>query len=194
MAAFAVGSLLVPVLVSIGGLSLAFGFLAALLPLFALAAGRSLLDIDRHATVPVVEISLLRSMPLFAGLSPPILESLARSLEPLSFPAGADVVHQGAEGDRFYVIADGEVKIVRDGRVAATRRRGDGFGEIALLYDAPRTATVTTLCDVQLYALDRETFLVAVTGHMATQRAAYELVEARLAELEAMDAAAVGSS
>jgi MFS family permease len=194
MGTLAIGSILAPLLVWAGGLPLAFAVVAALLPLFALAAGRSLFDIDRHATVPVVEVALLRSMPLFAALSPPILESLARSLEPLSLAAEVDVIRQGGEGDLFYVIADGEVDIVRDGRVVATRRRGEGFGEIALLYDVARTATVTTRRDVQLYALDRETFLVAVTGHTAAHRAAHDLADARLAELEEMDAAAVSSS
>jgi hypothetical protein len=189
MATLAVGALLAPLLVGIGGLPLAFAGVAALLPLFALATGRRLLDIDRHATVPVVEISLLRSMPLFAQLPPPTLESIARSLEPMAVPAGIDVIREGDHGDRFYVIADGELDIVRDGRLAATRRRGEGFGEIALMYDVPRTATVTTRTDAQLYALDAEVFLVAVTGHTSSQRAARDLAEARLAELEEMDAA-----
>ena len=190
MGALAIGSLLAPLLVWIGGLPLAFACVAAMLPLFALAAGRSLLDIDRHATVPVVEIALLRSMPLFAALSPPTLESLARVLEPLSLQARVDVIRQGDEGELFYVIADGEVEIVRDGQVVATRSRGEGFGEIALIYDVPRTATVTTQRDTQLHTLDRETFLVAVTGHTATQRAAHDLAKARLAELRALDEAA----
>ena len=189
MAAFAIGSLLAPLLVWIGGLPLAFACLGALLPLFALAAGRSLLDIDRHATVPVVQISLLRSMPLFAALPPPTLESLARALEPISVPAGVEVIREGERGDRFYVIVDGELDVIRDGRIAATRGRGDGFGEIALMYDVPRTATVTTRTDSQLYALDRDVFLVAVTGHASAQLAARELAAERLSKLAEMDEA-----
>ncbi len=155
-------------------------------------AGRSLLDIDRHATVPVVEIALLRSLPLFAPLPAPTLESLARALEPISLPAGAEVIREGERGDRFYVIADGELDVVRDGRIVATRRRGDGFGEIALMYDVPRTATVTAGTDSTLYALDRDSFLVAVTGQASSQREARDLAGARdrLAELEALDEAA----
>ncbi len=187
MAAFAVGSLLAPILVALGGLPLAFGFLAALLPLFALASGRRLLDIDRHATVPVVEVALLRSMPLFRPLPPPTIESLARSLDSLAVPAGVDVIREGEAGDRFYLIADGQLEIQRDGRVAATRGRGEGFGEIALMYDVPRTATVRTRTDSLLYALESDVFLVAVTGHATTHRAAHELAEARLAELEELN-------
>jgi signal-transduction protein with cAMP-binding, CBS, and nucleotidyltransferase domain len=190
MGALAVGSLLAPFLVWLGGVSLAFVCVGAILPLVAVAAGRQLLDIDRHATVPVVEIALLRSLPLFAPLPPPTLESLARALEPISAPAGADVLHEGDEGDRFYVIADGEVDIVRDGQVVATRRRGEGFGEIALIYDVPRTATVTTKRDTQLYSLEREAFLLAVTGNATARRAAHDLAAARLEELRARDLAA----
>jgi CRP-like cAMP-binding protein len=87
------------------------------------------------------------------------------------------------------VIADGEVEIVRDGQVVATRHRGEGFGEIALIYDVPRTATVTARRDTQLYSLEREAFLLAVTGSATAQRAAHDLAEARLKELRAMDAA-----
>jgi hypothetical protein len=191
MGALAVGSLMAPLLVSIGGVSLAFVCVGAILPLVALAAGRRLLDIDRHATVPVVEVALLRSMPLFAPLPPPTLESLARALEPISVPAGVEVIHEGDVGDHFYVIADGEVEIFRDGQVVASRRRGEGFGEIALIYGVPRTATVTTRRDTQLYSLGREAFLLGVTGHAAAQSAAHDLAEARLEELRAMDRATV---
>jgi cyclic nucleotide-binding protein/MFS transporter len=189
MAAFAIGSLLAPLLVWLGGLPLAFACMASILPLFGLAAGRRLLDIDRHATVPVVEVSLLRSMPLFASLPPPTLESLGRALEPVCVPAGVDVISQGERGESFFVIADGEVDIVRDGRFAATRSRGEGFGEIALMYDVLRTATVRTRTNAQLYVLDRDAFVLAVTGHASAQRAAHDLADARLAELEEMDTA-----
>jgi CRP-like cAMP-binding protein len=88
------------------------------------------------------------------------------------------------------VIADGEVAIMRDARAVSSLRRGEGFGEIALMYDVPRTATVTTRRDTQLYSLERETFLLAVTGHATAQRAAQDLAAARLEVLRAMDEAA----
>lgn len=189
MGACAVGALLVPLLVSLVGASFSWLCVGAILPLFAFTVGRRLLDIDRHATVPVVEVALLRSMPLFAPLPPPTLESLARALEPVSLPAGVDVIRQGDEGHQFYVIADGEVEIVRDGRkMAGTLGRGEALGEIALIYDVPRTATVTTRRQTQLYSLDRESFLRAVTGHPTVERSTRDLADARLDALSAMDA------
>jgi hypothetical protein len=187
MGACAVGSLLAPLLVWLVGASLSWVCVGAILPLVAARAGRRLLDIDRYATVPAVQVALLRSLPLFAPLPPPTLESLARALEPVSLPRGVDVIRQGDEGHQFYVIADGEVEVVRDERkVAATLRRGDGFGEIALIYDVPRTATVVTRRQTQLYSLDREPFLLAVTGHPAVERSTRDLADARLDALRAL--------
>jgi hypothetical protein len=192
MAAYAVGSIAVPLLVWLGGLPVAFAAIGLLLPLSALVAGRRLLDIDSHANVPVVEIALLRSVPLFAALPPPTLESLARSLEPVPAPAGTEVIRAGDHGDRYYVVADGELEVVRDGRTVATRRRGDGFGEIALMYDVPRTATVTARVPSQLYALEREAFLLAVTGHPSSHTAAHALADERMTEPRDLDETSAG--
>jgi CRP-like cAMP-binding protein len=133
----------------------------------------------------VVELSLLRSLPLFAPLGPPQLESLARELEPLEVGAGVEVVRQGEPGDRFYAIADGELEVTRDGQVLATLRRGDGFGEIALLRDVPRTATVTAHTPARLYALERGPFLAAVAAHPRAGQEAERMVGERLAAQQA---------
>ena len=183
MAGYAVGSLLAPGLVALGGAPLAFLAVGAILPLTAVLGGRRLLDIDRHATVPVVEIALLRSIALFAHLGAPALESLGRALVPVRPPTGTDVMRQGDAGDRFYVIADGEVDVIADGRTVTTLGRGHYVGEIALMYDVPRTATVRTRGNATLYALERETFLLAITGHVATRAFAHDLVAKRLEEL-----------
>jgi CRP-like cAMP-binding protein len=131
---------------------------------------------------------------MLSSLPPPTLESLARALIPEDVAPGVEVVTQGDEGDRFYVIADGEVDVIADGVHLATLQRGDGFGEIALMYDVPRTATVRTQNEARLYALEREDFIVALTGHLPAQTLAQGLASERLAELEAMRAARAEAS
>jgi MFS family permease len=162
MAALAVGSLLTPALVAIGGVSAALFALAAFLPLVALASGKWLFAADRAATVPVVQIGLVRTHRLFASLDPPTIERLARALVPVDVASGETLIREGEAGDRFYLVADGELEVTRDGTQLRRLRRGDGAGELALLFDIPRTATVTARTDVHAHALAREPFLAAV--------------------------------
>jgi CRP-like cAMP-binding protein len=139
-------------------------------------------------------VALLRSVPMLALLPPPTLESLARALVPQDMPDGVDVVTQGEEGDRFYVIADGELEVIVDGTRVAALHRGDGFGEIALMYDVPRTATVRTRTEARLYALEREDFIVAMTQHLPAQTLARGLASERLADLESLRASRAPAS
>jgi MFS family permease len=187
MAGLAVGSLLVALLVALGGATLAILGVGLLLPLAALVAGKPLLDIDRNATVPVVEIGLLRSLPLFAPLAPPTLEAVARALERVEAPAGTEIIREGDEGDRFYVIADGVVEVSRAGEVVASLERGDGFGEIALLHAVSRTATCRAVRDTTLYALAKEDFLTALTGHPQSRDEAHRLASGRSPEAGARE-------
>jgi Cyclic nucleotide-binding domain len=175
MAALAVGSLLTPALVDGLGARAAIICLGGLLPVAVALTGRRLLVIDRTATVPVVELGLLRSLPLFAPLGAPQLEALARALVAVQCGPGERVVREGDAGDRFYVVADGELEV----SAGRTLRRGDCFGEIALLHDVPRTATVTAVTECKLYSLAREPFLAAVTGHPAARAEADRLVAER---------------
>jgi CRP-like cAMP-binding protein len=124
--------------------------------------------------------------PLFKPLPAPELEGLARALVPVSFTAGSTIIREGEAGDCFFAIADGEVLVTKNGHEVARLRRGNGFGEIALIQDVPRTATVTAVTDAQLYSLDKEPFILALTGHAATARAAGDLVAGRLDELGAL--------
>jgi hypothetical protein len=179
MVGLAVGSVLASAFVALAGNRGAFVCFAVLLPACALVVLRSLLRAD-SATLPVVELARLRALPIFAVLSPPALEALARSVRAVEAGAGSDIVREGEAGDLFYVIADGEVEVSRSGAHVASLRRGDCFGEIALLRDIPRTATVTAKTNVLLDALDKTTFVSAVTGHDPSARAADELVRARL--------------
>ena len=177
----ALGSLLVPTLVWLGGTTAALVGAAAILPAALALTFTRLRDIDRTATVPVVEIGLLRSVPLFAPLSAPTLESIARQLEQVDGAAGDAVIRQGDAGDRWYVVADGRLRVERDGIELAELERGSGFGEIALLRDVPRTATVTCVTDCILYALEKEPFLEAVTGHPQVSSEVERMVDAHLA-------------
>jgi Na+/melibiose symporter-like transporter len=183
MAGLAVGSVPAPVLVALAGPAGAFAGAALILPVVALLGIRSLRALDEAAHVPVVEIALLRSMPMFRALPGPALEGVAAALTPVPLAAGATLIREGDTGDRFYAIAEGELAVVRRGVRVAVLGRSDGVGEIALLQRIPRTATVTSLGPGLVYALDREPFLVAVTGHAGSQTLAAGLAEQRLAEL-----------
>jgi MFS family permease len=181
MAGLAIGSLYTTLLIHLGGPKAALIGVAAILPVGLAMFGRPLLTLDAHATVPVVEIALLRSLPHFAALPGAALEGLARSLERVDLPPNTVVIREGDRGDRFYAVAKGELEVTLAGRHLSMQQRGDGIGEIALLRNIPRTATVTTVTDVTLFALDGNAFLAAVTGHMGTRVAVDAVTNAHLA-------------
>jgi CRP-like cAMP-binding protein len=131
--------------------------------------------------VPVRELALLQGVPMFSPLRSFSLEQLASSLRPVTVPAGHEVFAQGDRGDRFYIVADGTVEIVIDGRLVQVAEAGDWFGEIALLRDVPRAATARARTDVDLRALDRDEFVGAVAGDPRSAEAADAVVTARLA-------------
>jgi hypothetical protein len=180
-AGWALGALLVPLLVYLGGSRLALLGVAAVLPLAAAVGGRGLFSLDAEAPVPVVEIALLRSLPLFAELPGPAIEALAASLTPVELRAGTVLIRQGDPGDAYYAIAAGELDARQDGRFLRRLGRGEGVGEIALLHTIPRTATVIAHSAATVYQLNREPFLSAVLGHAPTHQQASRIVGARLA-------------
>jgi MFS family permease len=181
MAGFALGALLVPALAHLGGSRLAVLGVAAVLPLAAVAGGRAVFRLDAGTEVPVVEIALLRSLPLFAELPAPAIEGLAAALRPVQLSAGAVLIRQGDPGDAYFAIAAGELDAEQDGQFLGRYGRGDGVGEIALLRAVPRTATVTAHTAATVYRLDRDLFLTAVLGHAPTRRQADRIAAARLA-------------
>jgi MFS family permease len=182
VATIGIGAILAPLLIAaldVRGALIATG---ALLPILATLLRRRLSELDA-VPVPERELALLRGIDLFAPLPSPTLESLAGSLVPVRVAAGEELFRQGDIGDRYYIVADGEVEIVADGRVVAVTGPGGYFGEIALLRDIPRTATVRAKDDVELRALDRDDFLGAVTGHAASAEAADSVIATRLSQL-----------
>jgi MFS family permease len=179
LAAIALGGLMAPLAVNALGERGALVAAGLLLPLTVAATAGRLRALD-HADGPPAEVlELLRGLPPFAPLPRPVLERLAFDAEAVTFPAGT-IFAQGDEGDRFYVIAEGTVDVDVDGRTVRREGRGDGFGEIALLHETPRTATVTATGPVTLYALGRDAFVTAVTGHAASNAAAQHLAASRL--------------
>ncbi|HET9671594.1 MAG TPA: MFS transporter [Actinomycetota bacterium] len=187
MAGEGIGSFLASVLVVAVGPRWTLLIGGVLLPSMALAARRGLMALDVGVRVPAEEIALLRATPVFAPLPVPILERLARNLVPTHVPSGTTVIRQGEHGDRFYVLVEGTVEVTADGRAVGSLGPGGTFGEIALIRDVPRTATVTATSDARLVALDRDEFLRVVTGHEPTERAVHELAAERLAELDRPD-------
>ena len=175
-----VGSLLAPLLVE--GLGVRGAVLAAgcILPVALVPLWRPLARVDAEAPAPAREVELLRALPMFAPLPAAQLDRLANALVEVRVPSGATVFEQGDHGDRFYVIVDGSAVVEADGRRLRTLDQGDYFGEIALLRDVPRTATVRATRDLGLMALDRQMFLATVTGDAASAEAAGSIVAARL--------------
>jgi hypothetical protein len=176
------GAIAVPALIA--GIELRGALVATglVLPAFALLTWRALAEIDEVA-VPEAEIELLRRIPLFSPIPPAAIERLAASLKALQAPAGTEIIRQGDEGDRFYLLRDGSVTVECDGEQIGTFGPGYFFGEIALLRNVPRTATVRAVGDTDLLALERDAFLGAVTGHAPAGQAAEEVVSARMAGL-----------
>jgi CRP-like cAMP-binding protein len=136
--------------------------LGLLLPFVAMVVGRRVRPVDFAARVDPSRVRVLRSVAMFRPLDPPTLERLAIGLTFVEAHEGDVVIQEGDPGDRLYVIADGTVEVTRDGRTLAKLGPGDYFGEMALLHDAPRNATVTCLETCRLYALEREPFLTAL--------------------------------
>ncbi len=178
MGGVALGSIAAPAIVDAAGPRSAFIAVGAILPLLALATYRMLAAIDREAT-PAPELELIQRVPIFQPLSVAAKERIAANLVSQSVDAGEVVIRAGERGDRFYIVGDGALEITAKG-LLTTADEGDFFGEIALLRDVPRTATVTALVDSHLYVLLRDDFLAAVTGHEAARTAGHSVAEERL--------------
>jgi len=179
MGGVAIGSIAAPLLVEALGPRLALVAVGFVLPVLALITYRRLVEIDR-AVAPAPELELLEQVPMFAPLSVAAKERLAANLVPLSVEAGELVIRAGEQGDRFYIVDEGKLDISAEG-LHTTAQAADYFGEIALLRDVPRTATVKAIVDSRLFALQRADFLAAVTGHEAAHAAGDAVVEQRLA-------------
>jgi CRP/FNR family transcriptional regulator, cyclic AMP receptor protein len=129
------------------------------------------------------KVKSLRQAPLFEGLSKKELTELARRSEDMELDAGTVLCREGDVGQEFFVIVDGQVDVKRKGRKLGTRGAGDFIGEIALLEDIKRTATVTAKTPLRVFVLTRPAFTHLVNEHPAVERKVMRALARRLADM-----------
>jgi MFS family permease len=183
LGAMAVGSVVADPLINWLGPRGALIATGAFLPVLLVPLWPALRRIDAEADVASEPLELLRAIEIFAQLPEPVLERLAAGATTLTVAPFQPVVSQGEAGSQFYVIAEGRASVEIDGAESRELGPGDYFGEIALLRDVPRTATVRAVEQLRLYAVERDDFIAAVTGHAPTLAAAESVVAARLPAL-----------
>lgn len=191
VATIGVGAIIAPGLESLFGLRGALVLTGLALPVVSAIRWSAIRRLRIAAAVPEREFKLLRECPVFAPLPLATVEGLAGRLASIDVPPGRNVVTQGEQGERFYLIAAGAVEVIQDGVLRRRQGPGDSFGEIALLHDVTRTATVRTVEATHLLALDRDPFLISVTGHADSHEAAFEVADGFLSSTDGADAASL---
>jgi MFS family permease len=176
LASMGVGSVLAPALIDLIGIRGALAGSGVLLSGVALAIYPRLDRVDDSVVVPEAALSALATIPLFEPLPPASLEKLARAATADDVRAGTSVVEEGEHGDTFFVITSGSFEVSSNDRLLRTLGSGDFFGEIALLRDVPRTATVAATTDASVLAIRRMDFLSAVLGNLESAAAVEEIV------------------
>jgi MFS family permease len=183
LAATALGAIVAPALVSWLGARGALVVTGLFLPALLLPLWPALRRIDAEGRIAEEPLALLRAIETFAQLPEQVLERLASGATPVSVEAHGVVVSQGDVGDHFYVIATGRAVVEVDGGRVNELGPGDSFGEIALIRDVPRTATVRALEPLRLYSIERDEFVTSVTGHAPTLAATEVVIAERLTAL-----------
>lgn len=177
------GAFAAAALVTLVGPEWTFTVAGLIVPSVCLVLRGRLRAVDVGARVPADDLALLREAALFAPLPAAAVERLARNSVPVVVSAGTTIIREGDVGDRVYVIASGEADVAAGGAHVTRLGPGGYVGEIALLRDVPRTATVTAAMDARLLSLERDVFLRTMTGHEPAHAAAHTAAEGRLREL-----------
>jgi hypothetical protein len=177
----ALGGLLAPVLIAAWGIQGALVATGVILPVAALLALPRLRNVGVGSPEAVRREELIRRQPLFAPLSLATVEHLSSSLSPVRFEPGTWLMREGDPGDDYMLIETGEAQVSRFGQIVGELGPGDGLGEIALLHDVPRTASVMALTPISAFSLDRESFLEAVTGTASSYASARTIASDHLA-------------
>jgi MFS family permease len=175
IAGMALGSLAMPILIHTIGLRSGLLVIGVSVGALALLAIAPLRRIDTIALAPE-GLELMRGVELFTPLPERAIERLARSATVVEVPAGETVFQKGDAGDRFYVIESGRAEIQVTDELSTIEEQGGSFGEIALLRDVPRQATVIAQTDLVLRAIERHVFLAVVTGHSETEAHADRMI------------------
>jgi CRP-like cAMP-binding protein/predicted MFS family arabinose efflux permease len=178
----AAGGLVAPLVVELLGVRPALVAIGLLAPLAVVASWPALRRLDAEVRVRDADIETLRLVHMLGALPVATIEQLAGGLEHAEFEPGRTVFRQGERGEHFYVVESGRAEVILHGRVVRTLGTGDCFGEIALLRDQARTATVCASVDTHLRVsrLRRSAYLTAVTGYPAASAAGEDLVTSRL--------------
>jgi MFS family permease len=175
--AVALGGILASILLDRVGIRGTLALTGALLPIMAVASWPWISRLELESLVPEGRLALLRRVPLFAPLNLSTIERLAGSMVSLDVPVGEVLMREGDVGDRYLVIETGSVDVSSAGRHLRTCGQGEGIGEIALLRDIPRTATVIATEPTRMLTLDPLSFRAAMAGP-----AAWAAAEATMAD------------
>lgn len=176
------GAAVAPVLIAWLGTRGALAVAGGCLLVLVAARARPLARLEEVRPLSARAFALLRGVGFLGAVPLGALENLALRLTALEVTAGVAVVRQGESGGRFYLVDSGTLTVEADGREVARLGPGECFGEIALLHDTARMATVTAIGPVSLYALDREEFLSVVTGSARVAQQARRFAASRLGE------------
>lgn len=183
-AAVGIGAMVGSLVIEMLGPARALVVFAGTAVLVALLFAAPLRRIDEDARVAVDRVSACGGCSLFAALPIATVEYLAKHADDLEVAAGERVINEGAPGDDFYLIVDGEADVDIGGTVVKRLGPSEYFGEIALLYRTPRTASVVAASPMRVLRFDGPHFVAAVTGYVGSSAKLVAVADDRLAENE----------